>query len=69
MSFPSILEHDKWTVGRGRIEAEIDRRMLGLLNVNSLERLEREKGWIEALHWAIATVDPPRQALVTDDEE
>ena len=68
MSFPSILEHDKWTVGRARLQAEIDRRMQDLLRVSTIQQLEREKGWIEALSWAIAEVDPPRP-IFTDDEE
>ena len=56
-----LLEVDKWTAGRGRIEAEIERRLEGILRVKSMESLCEQRGWIEALRWAIAEVDPPRR--------
>lgn len=66
---PRILETDKWTAGRNKIEEEIENRMDGLLRVKTLDDLSYHRGYIEALKWAIETVDPPkRRDLETEDE-
>jgi len=56
-----LIEIDKWTAGRDKIQQEIDRRMMGLLHVNTIEQLERQKGYIEGLKRAIDAVDSPNE--------
>ena len=62
-----LIEYDKWPAGRPKIEEEIDRRMKDLLYVNTMEQLYQQRGFIEALQWVIATVDPPRRESNDED--
>lgn len=61
MSFQSLIESDRWAVGRERIQEEIARRMGDLLHVTTLEQLSYQKGYIEGLKHAIDAVDPPNE--------
>jgi hypothetical protein len=56
-----LLEPDKWTRGRGKIEDESNRRLKDLLRCKTLEDLHYARGFIDALQWSIETVDEERE--------
>jgi hypothetical protein len=56
-----LLEPDKWTVGRGKIEEKSDRMLKDLLRCKTLEELHYARGFIEGLQWSIEAVDEKRE--------